>query len=112
MLNLFQELSNDEKKIDTKDVMGRRYIAQIKTLTYRIKLIKLIQTLSGIALFSNLLTKHKKEHIIAPKFLKMLNAEVIHTDAFDTDELGPRLLTVFHPGGIEGAANDVISDSG
>jgi hypothetical protein len=45
-----------EKKIDTKDVMGRRYIAQIKTLTYRIKLIKLIQTLSGIALFSNLLT--------------------------------------------------------
>ena len=45
-----------EKKIDTKDVMGRRYIAQIKTLTYRIKLIKLIQTLSGIALSSNLLT--------------------------------------------------------
>ncbi|CAO6123346.1 Protein of unknown function DUF2721 [Candidatus Pelagibacterales bacterium] len=45
-----------KKKIDTKDVMGRRYIAQIKTLTYRIKLIKLIQTLSGIALFSNLLT--------------------------------------------------------
>ena len=36
----------------------------------------------------SLLTKHKKEHIIAPKFLKMLNAEVIHTDAFDTDELG------------------------
>lgn len=45
-----------EKKIDTKDVMGRRYIAQIKTLTYRIKLIKLIQTLSGLALFTNLLT--------------------------------------------------------
>jgi hypothetical protein len=45
-----------EKKINTKDVMGRRYIAQIKTLTYRIKLIKLIQTLSGLALFTNLLT--------------------------------------------------------
>ena len=45
-----------EKKIDTKDIMGRRYIAQIKTLTYRIKLIKLIQTLSGLALFTNLLT--------------------------------------------------------
>jgi hypothetical protein len=36
----------------------------------------------------SLLTKHKKENVIAPKFLKMLNAEIIHTDAFDTDELG------------------------
>ena len=42
--------------IHIKIVMGRRYIAQIKTLTYRIKLIKLIQTLDGLALFTNLLT--------------------------------------------------------
>ena len=36
----------------------------------------------------SLLTKHKKEKAIAPKFLKMLDAEIIHTDTFDTDELG------------------------
>jgi len=36
----------------------------------------------------SLLTKHMKEKVIAPKFLKMLNAEIIHTNAFDTDELG------------------------
>ena len=36
----------------------------------------------------SLLTKHQKEKVIAPKFLKMFDAEIIHTDAFDTDELG------------------------
>ena len=36
----------------------------------------------------SLLTKHKKEKVIAPKFLKMFDAEIIHTDTFDTDELG------------------------
>lgn len=36
----------------------------------------------------SLLTKHKKEKAIAPKFLKMFDAEIIHTDTFDTDELG------------------------
>ena len=36
----------------------------------------------------SLLTKHKKEKVIAPKFIKMLDAEIIHTDTFDTDELG------------------------
>ena len=34
------------------------------------------------------LTKHKKEKVIAPKFLKMFDAEIIHTDGYDTDELG------------------------
>jgi len=36
----------------------------------------------------SLLTKHKKEKVIAPKFIKMFDAEIIHTDTFDTDELG------------------------
>lgn len=36
----------------------------------------------------SLLTKHKKEKVIAPKFIKIFNAEIIHTDTFDTDELG------------------------
>jgi len=36
----------------------------------------------------SLLTKHKKEKVIAPKFIKKLDAEIIHTDTFDTDELG------------------------
>jgi hypothetical protein len=36
----------------------------------------------------SLLTKHQKEKVIAPKFLKMFDAEIIHTDDFDTDELG------------------------
>ena len=36
----------------------------------------------------SLLTKHKKEKVIAPKFIKIFDAEIIHTDTFDTDELG------------------------
>lgn len=47
---------------------------------------------SGLTI--SFLTKHGKEHLLAPKLMESLLAELVHTAAFDTDTLGTFDLTI------------------